>query len=123
MIAPEADKSQVEEITSKVKAMKVKESGKIAKKIRKELKEQKHTEKQKNKNSERISEVKAPSVTQSPGMEIRSPPTDLPGVDLAWQVAERTSTGLQNYAATGDVRHMLLIQRHLVSVQDGNGDT
>ncbi len=42
---------------------------------------------------------------------------------LVWLVAERTNAGLQNYAATGDVRHMLLIQRHLVSVEDLNGDT
>ena len=42
---------------------------------------------------------------------------------LVWQVAERTNAGLKNYAATGDVRHMLLIQRHLVSVEDVNGDT
>ena len=43
--------------------------------------------------------------------------------ELVWKVAERTNAGLNNYAATGDVRHMLLIQRHLMSVQDINGDT
>ena len=41
---------------------------------------------------------------------------------LAVDIAERTSLALQDYAKTGDIMYILLIQRHLVAVQDENGD-
>lgn len=41
---------------------------------------------------------------------------------LAVDIAERTSLALQDYARTGDIMYILLIQRHLVAVQDENGD-
>ena len=41
---------------------------------------------------------------------------------LAVDIAERTSLALQDYAKTGDIMYILLIQRHLVAVQDDNGD-
>ncbi|XP_041117289.1 nuclear factor NF-kappa-B p105 subunit-like isoform X2 [Polyodon spathula] len=44
-------------------------------------------------------------------------------VEKAMQLAKRHGDALFNYAITGDVRMLLAIQRPLVAVQDGKGDT
>lgn len=41
---------------------------------------------------------------------------------LAWRVAENTALALQEFAKTGNIAYLLVIQRHLVAVQDENGD-
>ncbi|KAM6916490.1 nuclear factor NF-kappa-B p100 subunit [Xenentodon cancila] len=41
----------------------------------------------------------------------------------ASQSAQQTASALLQYCSTGDVRVLLAIQRHLCSIQDGNGDT
>lgn len=43
--------------------------------------------------------------------------------ELAWNLAEKSSAAMRDYAATGDVRYLLAVQRHLTAVQDDNGDT
>ena len=43
--------------------------------------------------------------------------------ELAWRVAENTAIAMQEFAKTGNIAYLLLIQRHLVAVQDSNGDT
>ncbi|NP_001087808.1 nuclear factor of kappa light polypeptide gene enhancer in B-cells 1 L homeolog [Xenopus laevis] len=40
----------------------------------------------------------------------------------AMQLAKRHAASLFDYAVTGDVRMLLIVQRHLASVQDENGD-
>ena len=42
--------------------------------------------------------------------------------DNTMVVAERTATAMQFYAATGDIRKLLLVQRYLTLVADDNGD-
>ncbi|XP_056147683.1 nuclear factor NF-kappa-B p100 subunit isoform X2 [Lampris incognitus] len=41
----------------------------------------------------------------------------------ASQTAKQTASALLHYCSTGDVRVLLAIQRHLIGVQDDNGDT
>lgn len=43
--------------------------------------------------------------------------------ELAWNLAEKSSASMRDYAATGDIRYLLAVQRHLTAVQDDNGDT
>ena len=43
--------------------------------------------------------------------------------ELAWNLAEKSSAAMRDYATTGDVRYLLAVQRHLTAVQDDNGDT
>ena len=38
------------------------------------------------------------------------------------RVAERTIAALVDYAETGDMRHLLLVQRQLMTVSNKNGD-
>ncbi|ESO88995.1 hypothetical protein LOTGIDRAFT_106471 [Lottia gigantea] len=38
------------------------------------------------------------------------------------KIIERTLTAMQDYAETSDIRYLLLVQRHLASVQNKNGD-
>ena len=38
------------------------------------------------------------------------------------KTAKKTSQALQYYAASGDIRHLLMVQRYLMLVQDINGD-
>ncbi|KAH9508414.1 Nuclear factor NF-kappa-B p105 subunit [Bulinus truncatus] len=38
------------------------------------------------------------------------------------RVAERTVAALTDFAETGDIRHLLLVQRHLLAVSNKNGD-
>ena len=35
---------------------------------------------------------------------------------------KQTSEALQHYAASGDIRYLLMVQRYLMLVQDINGD-
>ncbi|XP_013405334.1 nuclear factor NF-kappa-B p105 subunit isoform X1 [Lingula anatina] len=42
--------------------------------------------------------------------------------DLVMRLAARTAEALQDYAATGDTKALLAVQRHLVGVQDEAGD-
>ena len=42
---------------------------------------------------------------------------------LAFTLAERTSRAIRDYAATGDVRYLLAVQRQLTAVQNDDGDT
>jgi ribonuclease D len=43
--------------------------------------------------------------------------------EVAWAIAEHTSCAMRDYAATGDVRYLLAIQRQLTAVQNDDGDT
>ena len=43
--------------------------------------------------------------------------------NVAYQIADRSTSALQQYARTGDVKYLLAVQRHLVAVQDTQGDT
>lgn len=43
--------------------------------------------------------------------------------ELAWNLAEKSSAAMRDYATTGDMRYLLAVQRHLTAVQDDNGDT
>ncbi|XP_071105685.1 nuclear factor NF-kappa-B p105 subunit-like [Haliotis cracherodii] len=42
--------------------------------------------------------------------------------DEAIRMAQRTAVALREYAETGDIRYLLLVQRHLASIQNENGD-
>ena len=44
--------------------------------------------------------------------------------DVQWilRTMKQTSEALQHYAATGDIRYLLMVQRYLMLVQDINGD-
>lgn len=42
---------------------------------------------------------------------------------MAWQVAQVTANALHDYAATGDIKTVLTVQRHLIAVEDDSGDT
>ena len=44
-------------------------------------------------------------------------------LNLAFALAERTSSAMRDYAVTGDVRYLLAVQRQLTAVQDDSGDT
>lgn len=43
--------------------------------------------------------------------------------ELAWNVAAICAAAVRDYAASGDMRYLLAVQRHLTAVQDDNGDT
>uniref|UniRef100_H2YIH8 RHD domain-containing protein n=1 Tax=Ciona savignyi TaxID=51511 RepID=H2YIH8_CIOSA len=47
--------------------------------------------------------------------------TDLRALTKKW--AERNSTALHDYSITGDVRMLLVLQRHLTSIRDHSGDS
>nr|XP_054773081.1 nuclear factor NF-kappa-B p105 subunit-like [Lytechinus pictus] len=42
---------------------------------------------------------------------------------MAWHVAQVTANALHDYAASGDIKTILTVQRHLIAVEDDNGDT
>ncbi|GFN89059.1 nuclear factor NF-kappa-b p105 subunit [Plakobranchus ocellatus] len=42
--------------------------------------------------------------------------------DVTGRVAKRTITALIDYAETGDIRHLLLVQRQLMTISNKNGD-
>uniref|UniRef100_H2YIH9 RHD domain-containing protein n=1 Tax=Ciona savignyi TaxID=51511 RepID=H2YIH9_CIOSA len=50
-----------------------------------------------------------------------APKTDLRALTKKW--AERNSTALHDYSITGDVRMLLVLQRHLTSIRDHSGDS
>nr|ALG40993.1 NF-kappa B [Anthopleura buddemeieri] len=43
--------------------------------------------------------------------------------ELAWAIAQHTSSAMMDYASTGDTRYLLAIQRQLTAVQNDDGDT
>ena len=43
--------------------------------------------------------------------------------ELAWNVAAICAAAVRDYAVSGDMRYLLVVQRHLTAVQDDNGDT
>ncbi|XP_071485203.1 nuclear factor NF-kappa-B p105 subunit-like [Diadema antillarum] len=69
---------------------------------------------------------KGVGVQRSKDTEEKTIQTDDIPIDInsmAWRVAEVTANALHDYAATGDVKNILTVQRHLIAVEDDNGDT
>jgi hypothetical protein len=49
--------------------------------------------------------------------------TDMHGVlSVPLKVAENTTLALQYFAKTGNISYLLVVQRHLIEIQDDNGD-
>jgi hypothetical protein len=42
--------------------------------------------------------------------------------DEVMHIVDRTSKALQFYAATGNIKQLLFVQRHLLSISDDSGD-
>nr|ALG40994.1 NF-kappa B [Actinia tenebrosa] len=57
--------------------------------------------------------------TASPGTQ----PSQEMLKELAWAIAQHTSSAMRDYASTGDTCYLLAIQRQLTAVQNDDGDT
>ncbi|GFS09172.1 nuclear factor NF-kappa-B p105 subunit [Elysia marginata] len=77
---------------------------------------------------EKAKSLPKPEKTSTPASTIKgvtvAQPSQLTDVvrKVTGRVAERTIAGLVDYAETGDIRHLLLVQRQLMTISNKNGD-
>ena len=59
---------------------------------------------------------------KSPGTTVSTSPLAVLSLQDVWKFAESVAAALQDYAKSGDISYMLVVQRKLVRHQDDNGD-